>query len=145
METPRKTLAAPSTPAIPATAKVAPCTWKRGTTTAAPTAVAPDPSSAMMRRGSLPTSASSGATIAAAPHAYRRPFTVCELEATVIGISRYSTTIATTDHTACVTADAAGGAVTALRVAPDCSGPTASRPATPTNRRIDATTSERPG
>src|SRR5258708_27017015 len=111
-----------------ATGKDAPRTWKPWTTTAAPTAVAPDPSSAMVARGSLPTSASSGATIAAAPHAYRRPFTVWELEATAIGISRYSTTIATTDHTACVTADAAGGAVTAVRVTQDCSGHTASRP-----------------
>jgi hypothetical protein len=67
---------------------VAPCTWKPWTTTAAPIAVAPEPSRATIRRGSFPTSASTGAAIAAAPHAYSRPFTVCVLEATTIGISR---------------------------------------------------------
>src|SRR5487761_1121024 len=97
----------------------------------------------MMRRGSLPTSARSGAAIAAAPHPYRRPLTVCALEATAMGINRYRTTIASTDHTDCATADAAGGAVTAVRVTHECSGHSARRPAAPTNSKIDATTRDR--
>ena len=39
--------------------------------------------------------------------------------------------------------EAAGGAVTTVRVIHECSGHNARRPATPTNRRIDATTRER--
>src|SRR6266851_6423979 len=107
------------THATPAIANVAPDTWKPWITTAAPMAVAPEPSSATIRRGSLPTSASSGAATAAAPVAYNKPLTVCVLEATTMGMRRYSTTIASTDHTACATADAAGGAVTAVLVTHD--------------------------
>src|SRR5450759_295188 len=81
--------------------------------------------------------------MAATPHAYRQAFTVCWLDAAKIGIRRYSTTMASTDHTAWATADAAGGAVTAVRVTHEWSGHNARRPATPMNSRIDATTRER--
>ena len=48
-----------------------------------------------------------------------------------------------TDHTPCTIAEAAGGAVTAVCVAHDENGQSASLPATPTNSSTDATTSER--
>src|SRR3982074_2075142 len=81
--------------------------------------------------------------MAATSHAYRTPCTVCELDATKTGITRYRTTMASTDQTACTMADAAGGAVTALGVPHACNAHNASLPASPMNRRIDATTSER--
>src|ERR1700704_1746399 len=109
---------------------------------AAPTAATPHPTRANDRRGSLPASASRGAAIAAAAHAYTMPLTVCVLDAMTIGIKRYRTTIASTDQTACAMAEAAGGAVTAVFVTHECSGHKARRPATPTNNKIDATTSE---
>ena len=51
--------------------------------------------------------------------------------------------MASTDHTACVTADAAGGEVMAVRVTHELSGHNARRPARPMNSRTEATTSER--
>src|ERR1700730_2432104 len=91
-------------------------------TTAAATAATAEPSRAMMRLVSLPSSASRAAATAATSQAYRQPCNVCELAATNTGITRYRTTIPSTDQTACTMADAAGGAGTALGVAQDCRG-----------------------
>src|ERR1700730_8643208 len=113
-------------------------------TTAAATAATAEPSRAMMRLGSLPSSASRAAAKAATSQAYRQPCNVCELAATNTGITRYRTTIPSTDQTACTMADAAGGAGTALCVTQDCSGHSARRPGRPKNSRIEASTNDRP-
>src|SRR3979490_861110 len=109
-------------------------------TTAAPTAATPEPKKAMARRGSFATSAIRGAMTAAAAHAYRRARSVCELVAAKSGVAGERTTIASTDQTAWVNAEAAGGASTAALVTHECSGQRASRPATPTKRSTEATT-----
>src|SRR5579864_1860754 len=110
---------------------------------AAPAAATADPRSVMTRRGSLPASASSAATAAYHAHAYMANLRVCALEAKKIGITRYSTTTARTDHADCAIADAAGGAVVAVCVSHDCSGHSASLPPTPSMSSTEATTSDR--
>ena len=63
------------------------------------------------------------------------------MDAPAIGIKRYRTTIATTDHVACVIADAAAGEAVAVRVTHDWTGHSASLPPTPTNSSTAATAS----
>src|SRR5713101_8229628 len=114
--------AAASTHATPNTARVVVEISYECRTRAAPTAATPDPASAITRRGSLPTRARRGAAIAATPHAYTRSRSVAVVVAATIGMSRYRTTMATTDHTDCAIALAAGAAVDAVRVNQGCSG-----------------------
>ena len=132
-----------STAATPATANVAGWERKPAITTAAPIATAADPAWAMTRRGSLPRKLSSGATTAATPHSARHACRVCGLDARKIGITRYNTTIATTDQAACTITQAAGGAEREVCVIQELKGHSARRPAIPMNKRTDPTTSER--
>src|SRR5579859_5523352 len=129
--------------ASPATANVNCGYWNPWMVMAAPTADTPDPTSASTRRGSIPMSEVSGAAIAATAHAITRSRIVCAFDAATMGSSRYSTVIASTGHTAWAMAEAAGGAVVAVPVTHECTGHNARRPATPTNRRTEATTSWR--
>ena len=61
----------------------------------------------------------------------------------MIGINRYSNTTASTDHTDCTIATAAGGAVVDVCVIQELNGHSARRPATPMNSSTEPTTSER--
>src|SRR5260370_38392675 len=63
---------------------------------------------------------------------------ICMFEAAMNGMILSRTTMATTDQTDCAIALAAGGEVRAVLVSQFCSGQRASRPATPTNRRMGA-------
>src|SRR5260370_37958868 len=63
---------------------------------------------------------------------------ICMFEAAMNGMILSKTTMATTDQTDCAIALAAGGEVRAVLVSQFCSGQRASRPATPTNRRMEA-------
>ena len=129
--------------ATPATAYGLGVVRKPLISTAHATAAAADPVSTRIRRGSLPTSASSDAATAETAAAATQICKSCGLEATKIGIRRNSTTIATTDQVACTIAIAAGGAVTAVWVSQEPSGQSASRPPVPRKRSTDATTSDR--
>jgi len=131
-----------STHATPATAKVVDWLRKPEITTAAPIAATPEPARAMTRRGSLPNRPSTGATTAATAQTPRHAWRVCWLEATRIGITRYSSTIASTDQADCAIAEAAGGAVTVVCVIHAVNGHSASRPAIPSDSRTDPTTSD---
>src|SRR2546429_2007145 len=127
--------------ATPATAKVKAGYWKPWITIAVASAASPEAASAKTCLGSRPINEASGASTADTPHAITRSRIVCWFEAWKIGSSRYSTVVATTGHTACTMAEAAGGAVVAVDVTHECSGHSASRPATPTNSSTEATTS----
>src|SRR5438132_12308766 len=131
------------TAATPAIAKVEYWTWNPSITTAAATATAPEPARAIARLGSFPSSPRTGAATAATRATDTNARRVCWFDATTIGIKRYSTTIATTDHADCASADAAAGAVTAVCVIQELSGHRASRPAMPIPSRTEPTTSER--
>src|SRR5260370_42301101 len=63
---------------------------------------------------------------------------ICTFEAAMNGMILSRTTMATTDHMDCAIALAAGGDVRAELESQFCSGHRASRPATPTNRRMEA-------
>src|SRR5690242_14749377 len=100
--------------------------------TAAATPTAAEPICATDRRGSMPTRPRSAASDAETAHATTSTWRVRGLVAEKIGVSRYRTTIPTTDHTACTIAEAATGAVVAVCVIHELKGQSASLPPTPT-------------
>src|SRR5438309_10677597 len=102
--------------ATPATANVKARYRRPWITIATASAASPKAARAKTCFGSRPINDASGASTADTPHAITRSRIVCWFEAWKIGSSRYSTVIASTGHTACTMAEAAGGAVVAVDV-----------------------------
>src|SRR5690242_9902210 len=117
--TPARAGAMASMAATPATANTAGPRYT-SITRAARIAAAPDPASDTARLGSLPSIERSAPATPATAH-----------------------DTASTDHTDCTMATAAGGAVVDVCVSHDENGHSASRPATPINKRTEPTTSDR--